>query len=198
MRHEQMAKDAAQTGNAFYDHEPGRWMTSPQHKDYQDWAKAAVEMPEFWRANYLSTDYRIAVNYVKTNSCRAVATNALNGNMWHDFASDSYRSLPAIGDIRFYNPYGARNRRIRTATGTMKPIRRATRRPGVPPEAVAVRVSIACRRWSRSGLRRRFCTTTASANTTAIPTSRDGSKPSTTPFESCFGRKSGRRPQAMG
>ncbi len=107
MRHEQMAKDAAQTGNAFYDHEPGRWMTSPQHKDYQDWAKAAVEMPEFWRANYLSTDYRIAVNYVKTNSCRAVATNALNGNMWHDFASDSYRSLPAIGDIRFYNPYGS-------------------------------------------------------------------------------------------
>jgi mono/diheme cytochrome c family protein len=107
MRHEQMAKDAAQTGSAFYDHEPGRWMTSPQHKDYQDWAKAAVEMPEFWRANYLSTDYRIAVNYVRTNSCRAVATNALNGNMWHDFASDSYRSLPAIGDIRFYNPYGS-------------------------------------------------------------------------------------------
>jgi hypothetical protein len=109
-RHEQMAKDAGQTGsnvgNEFFDHDPGQWMRDPRHKEYQDWALRAVELPEFWRANYLSTDYRVPVNYVKTNSCRAMATNALTGNMWQDFASDSDRNLPSIGDISFFNPYG--------------------------------------------------------------------------------------------
>jgi hypothetical protein len=109
-RHEQMAKDTGQmggkAGDEFFDHDPGQWMRDPRHKDYQDWALRAVELPEFWRANYLSTDYRVPVNYVKTNSCRAMATNALTGNMWQDFASDSYRRLPSIGDISFFNPYG--------------------------------------------------------------------------------------------
>jgi hypothetical protein len=103
MRHEQMAKDAG--GSEFYDHDPGRWMKAPEHSAYQKWAKAVVEKPEFWRTNFFSTDYRIQINYVKTNSCRAMATNALTGNMWEDFASRSYRRLPSVGDIKYFNPY---------------------------------------------------------------------------------------------
>jgi len=90
----------ASTGQ--WDHDPGRWLSDPE---YRKWAEAAVETPAFWQKNYLSTDYRVAVNLVQTNACRAMATNAITGNMWEDFASESYRHLPSVGVIPFFNPY---------------------------------------------------------------------------------------------
>ena len=111
MRHDKLETDAVQTGSKdrteFFDHDPGQLMRNPKYKEYQDWAIKAVEMEEFWRTNFFSTDYRVPGNYVKTNSCRAMATNALTGNMWQDFASESYRKLPSIGDIHYFNPYGS-------------------------------------------------------------------------------------------
>jgi hypothetical protein len=74
-----------------------------------DWAHAAVETEEFWKDNYLSTDYRIPVSYVGTNSCRALATNAITGNMWEDFASTDYRDMPSVGPIPYFNPYLGEN-----------------------------------------------------------------------------------------
>ena len=86
----------------IWDHNPGRWLSEPS---YIKWADEEVEKPVFWQQNYLSTDYRIPINLVQTNACRAMATNAMNGNMWEDFASDSYRHLPSVGFIPFFNPY---------------------------------------------------------------------------------------------
>lgn len=86
----------------LWEHNPAQWFEDPA---YQDWAEAAVETEPFWRLNYLSTDLRIPVTLVRTNSGRAMGTNALAGNMWHDFASDSYQHLPSVGDIEFFNPY---------------------------------------------------------------------------------------------
>jgi hypothetical protein len=94
----------------LWDHDPGRWL---QDKKYIAWAEAAVKTPEFWQNNYLSTDYRIPVSLVRTNSARAVATNALGrlagkpgfGHMWEDFSSDSYKKLPFVGEIRYFDPF---------------------------------------------------------------------------------------------
>jgi hypothetical protein len=86
----------------IWDHNPGRWLSEPS---YLKWADEQIEKPAFWQQNYLSTDYRIPINLVQTNACRAMATNAMNGNMWEDFASDSYRHLPSVGFIPFFNPY---------------------------------------------------------------------------------------------
>jgi hypothetical protein len=86
----------------FWDRDPGKWLTNPA---YIKWAEAEVEKATFWRDNYLSTDYRIAINLVQTNACRSLATNAMNDHMWEDFSSDSYRSMPSVGGIPFYNPY---------------------------------------------------------------------------------------------
>lgn len=94
----------------LWDHDPGSWL---QDKKYIAWAQAAVETPEFWQNNYLSTDYRIPVSLVRTNSARAVATNALGrlagkpgfGHMWEDFSSDSYKKLPFVGEIRYFDPF---------------------------------------------------------------------------------------------
>lgn len=99
-RHAEMEKFAQQ--GEFWDHDPGRWLSDP---DYIAWAEKEVKEPDFWVGNFLSTDYRIPVNYVGTNSARAVATNAMSGHMWNDFSSADYQALPPIGSIPFFNPY---------------------------------------------------------------------------------------------
>jgi len=95
---------------------------------YARWARRAVEEEIFWRRlappdpeagpdaprrwihNYLSTDRRIPVTLVGTNAGRALATNAMHGNMWQDFSSDTYRDLPSVGTISYRNPFtGATN-----------------------------------------------------------------------------------------
>ena len=86
----------------FWDHEPGQWLDD---KQYAAWARDVVEEEWFWRQNYLSTDNRVPVNYVNTNSARAMGTNGMNGHMWEDFAADSFRELPSVGAISFFNPY---------------------------------------------------------------------------------------------
>jgi hypothetical protein len=86
----------------YWDHDPGRWLAD---ESYLKWALKAVEDPEFWKKNYLSTDYRIAINLVRTNSARSMATNAMSGRMWEDFSSESYQAMPSVGSIKYFNPY---------------------------------------------------------------------------------------------
>lgn len=61
----------------------------------------------FLKGNYLSTDIRVPVTLVGTNSSRAVGTNAMRGQVWDNFSSDAYKNLPAVGKVRFYNPYSS-------------------------------------------------------------------------------------------
>jgi hypothetical protein len=57
--------------------------------------------------NYLSTDIRIPISLVGTNSQRAMATNGMRGQVWDNFSSETYKSLPSVGRIRFYNPFSS-------------------------------------------------------------------------------------------
>jgi hypothetical protein len=77
---------------------------------YARWAKAAVEQEEFWKENYLSTDMRIPVTLVQTNSARAVGTNATHGRIWEDFSSMTYKELPAVGRISYFDPVSGANK----------------------------------------------------------------------------------------
>jgi hypothetical protein len=86
----------------FWDHDPGQWL---QNDEYTNWANTVVEMPEFWRNNFLSTDYRVPANYVGTNPGRALANNSTKGHMWEDFSSESYKTNGFPGAIKYFNPY---------------------------------------------------------------------------------------------
>lgn len=59
----------------------------------------------FEKDNYLSTDVRVPVTLVGTNSQRAVGTNGMRGQVWDNFSSETYKSLPAVGVVHFYNPF---------------------------------------------------------------------------------------------
>jgi len=57
----------------------------------------------FWSDNFLSTDIRVPVSLVGTNSGRALATNGMKGEIWDNFTSTTYKQLPPVGRIHFYN-----------------------------------------------------------------------------------------------
>ena len=50
-----------------------------------------VSAPDFLDGNYLSTDARVPVTLLQTNACSPLATNALAGNIWDNFSSQSYK-----------------------------------------------------------------------------------------------------------
>ena len=100
-RREELFQRWARAGE-FWDHDPGRWL---EDDAYRAWAERAVETPGFWKENFLSTDYRVPVTTVGTNPARALGTNGLGGHMWSDFTSQSYKQMPGVGSIKFFNPY---------------------------------------------------------------------------------------------
>jgi hypothetical protein len=55
--------------------------------------------------NYLSTDIRVPVTLLRTNACSPLATNAIAGNIWDNYSSESYKELPSVGAITWYDPY---------------------------------------------------------------------------------------------
>lgn len=135
------------------------------NQEYQDWAQAAVNQPKFWQENYLSTDRRLPVSLVKTNASRALASNSIEANVWEEFSSETYKALPASGAIQIWNPFTRKTEEMTMPRGGVDTTGR--------------------RALFRSGRRRRFCTTTASACSPISPRSRDGFSPSTTRSKNC-------------
>jgi hypothetical protein len=76
---------------------------------YRNWALAEVEKPDFWENNFLSTDLRVPVTLIKTNAARSLGSNAIPGHMWEDYSSDTYKDLPAVGKITYWNPFTQQN-----------------------------------------------------------------------------------------
>jgi hypothetical protein len=64
-----------------------------------------VLAPDFLDGNYLSTELRVPVTLLETNACSPLATNAIAGNVWDNFSSQTYKTLPSVGTITVYDPF---------------------------------------------------------------------------------------------
>ncbi len=64
-----------------------------------------VLQKDFLKDNYLSTDMRVPVTLLQTNACSPLATNAIAGNIWDNFSSQTYKDLPSVGTITVYDPF---------------------------------------------------------------------------------------------
>ncbi|OJY72357.1 MAG: hypothetical protein BGP12_12315 [Rhodospirillales bacterium 70-18] len=73
--------------------------------DYKRQMDAIVHAPDFLDHNYLSTDVRVPVTLLQTNACSPLATNALAGNIWDNFSSYSYKTLPSVGTVTVNDPF---------------------------------------------------------------------------------------------
>ncbi len=82
-----------------------KYWTWTQTDDYKMQMRKIVQDPTFLQNNYLSTDLRIPVTLLHTNACSPLATNAIAGNIWDNYSSLSYKSLPSAGTITWYDPY---------------------------------------------------------------------------------------------
>jgi len=85
-----------------------RYWKWTQTETYKAQMRDIVAAPDFLENNYLSTDARIPVTLLRTNICSPLATNALAGNIWNDFSSDSYKSLPSVGSVTISDPFTGR------------------------------------------------------------------------------------------
>jgi hypothetical protein len=82
-----------------------KWWAWTQTDDYKTQMRAIVDAPDFLTDNYLSTDARIPVTLLRTNVCSPLATNALEDNIWNDFSSTSYKTLPSVGSVTLQDPF---------------------------------------------------------------------------------------------
>jgi hypothetical protein len=74
-------------------------------EDYKQRMRAIVHAPDFLAGNYLSTEARVPVTLLQTNACSPLATNAIAGNIWDNFSSHTYKTLPSVGTITVYDPF---------------------------------------------------------------------------------------------
>ena len=68
------------------------------------WFRQAVMRADFLDDNFLSNEKRYPITVIKTNACRALATNATRGHIWDNFSSETYKSLKSPGVLEMYNP----------------------------------------------------------------------------------------------
>lgn len=73
-------------------------------EDFKEQMRRIVRADDFLQDNYLSTDLRIPVTLLQTNACSPLATNAIAGNIWDNFSSQSYKDLPSVGAITVHDP----------------------------------------------------------------------------------------------
>ena len=69
------------------------------------WFREEVMKPDFLENNFLSNEKRYPVSEIKTNSARALGTNAKAGHVWDNFSSQTYKELSPVDELEFYNPF---------------------------------------------------------------------------------------------
>jgi hypothetical protein len=85
--------------------------------DFKKQMRAIVSAPDFLDGNYLSTEARVPVTLLQTNACSPLATNALAGNIWDNFSSQSYKALPSVGTITVHDPFTGKPRQYKMPAG---------------------------------------------------------------------------------
>ena len=77
----------------------------PGTGDTAAWYRAAVQQPDFVAGNFLSNDRRYSVAELGTNIGRAIGSNAIQGHVWEEFSSQTYKDQPASAPLKdLYNP----------------------------------------------------------------------------------------------
>ena len=86
-------------------------------EDFKQQMRRMVLADDFLKDNFLSTELRVPVTLVQTNACSPLATNAIAGNIWDNFSSQSYKELPSVGPIEVFDPFTAEKRAYQMPAG---------------------------------------------------------------------------------
>lgn len=78
--------------------------TDPDSPEGTAWFENAVKQGDFLDGNFLGSEERVPITEVRTNATRAVGTNGMTGQIWDNFSSETYKTLPAVGSIDVWDP----------------------------------------------------------------------------------------------
>jgi hypothetical protein len=86
-------------------------------EDFKAKMRQIVMADDFLKDNFLSTDLRVPITLLQTNACSPLATNAIAGNIWDNFSSQSYKDLPSVGKITVHHPITGEERQYQMPGG---------------------------------------------------------------------------------
>lgn len=69
-----------------------------------------VEQKDFLENNFLSNDLRVPVTLTDSQLCSPVATNGIKGDIWDNFTSSTYKTLPTVGKFVANYPVDGSNK----------------------------------------------------------------------------------------
>lgn len=81
-----------------------RYWEATKTPEFKQKMTEIVSKDDFLKDNTLTAEFRVPVTLLHTNACSPLATNALSGNIWDNFSSQSYKDLPSAGEITWYQP----------------------------------------------------------------------------------------------
>jgi hypothetical protein len=94
-----------------------KYWASTKTEDFRKQMREIVLKDDFLKDNFLSTEARIPVTLLETNACSPLATNAIAGNIWDNYSSQSYKSLPSVGTITVHDPFTGEPRKYTMPAG---------------------------------------------------------------------------------
>ena len=84
-----------------------RYWAFTKTQEFKAEMRDIVGDPDFLKDNFLSTDARIPVTLLRTNACSPLGTNAIRDNIWDNFSSETYKTLPSVGRVTVQDPFTA-------------------------------------------------------------------------------------------
>ena len=81
-----------------------RYWTWARSDQFKEGMRRMIRDPDFLTNNFLSTERRVPIDVLQTNACSAIATNGLKGDIWDNFTSSTYKTLPPPGEISVHHP----------------------------------------------------------------------------------------------
>jgi hypothetical protein len=87
-----------------------RYWRFTQTEEFKSRVRDIVAQPDFLDNNYLSTDLRVPITLLQINACSPLATNGIAGNIWDNFSSATYKGLPSVGKVSYYQPFTGEKR----------------------------------------------------------------------------------------
>ena len=81
-----------------------RYWTWTKSTEYRQAMEKIVAAPDFLNDNFLSNDMRVPLPIVGSNACSALGGNGGAGELWDNFTSQTYKSLPSAGTVEWYRP----------------------------------------------------------------------------------------------
>jgi len=97
-------KDSSCIGKGYLSCWQKYWNNANTNRAFRSELEQIVKSDDFLKDNYLSTELRVPVDVVGSQICTSVATNAIEGDIWDNFSSASYKNLPAVKQVKIYQP----------------------------------------------------------------------------------------------